>query len=114
MTDSHDRGISQSAFKNPGPYIPIWTTSYGLGTLRNDDGAGRRERENGFFHVAVTVPVFTIITLRFLHRTGQGHFIKRYQSGNIKNVGQLKLPAQTLSSDSLLEDQMRYFLCRSS
>ena len=38
MTDSRDRGISQSAFENPGPYIPvrtantdnlIWTASYG-------------------------------------------------------------------------------------
>ena len=26
MTDSRDRGISQSAFENPGPYIPIRTT----------------------------------------------------------------------------------------
>ena len=34
-----------------------------LGTLRNDDGVGRRERENEFFHVAITVPVFTKITL---------------------------------------------------
>ena len=25
MTDSRDRGISQSAFENPGPYIPIRT-----------------------------------------------------------------------------------------
>ena len=25
MTDSCDRGISQSAFENPGPYIPIRT-----------------------------------------------------------------------------------------
>ena len=23
MTDSRDKGISQSAFENPGPYIPI-------------------------------------------------------------------------------------------
>ena len=39
MTDSRDRGISQSAFENPGPYILIWTAhmdhliwtaSYGL------------------------------------------------------------------------------------
>ena len=30
MTDSCDRGISQSAFENPGPYIPIRTVSYGL------------------------------------------------------------------------------------
>ena len=29
MTDSRDRGISQSAFENPGPYIPIRTASYG-------------------------------------------------------------------------------------
>ena len=29
MTDSHDRGISQSAFENPGPYIPIQTAPYG-------------------------------------------------------------------------------------
>ena len=27
---------------------------------------------------------------------GRGHFIKRYQPGNIKNVGQLKHPAHTL------------------
>ena len=30
MTDSRDRGISQSAFENRGPYIPIWTAPYGL------------------------------------------------------------------------------------
>ena len=30
MTDSRDRGISQSAFENPCPYIPIQTASYGL------------------------------------------------------------------------------------
>ena len=29
MTDSRDRGISQSAFENPSPYIPIRTASYG-------------------------------------------------------------------------------------
>ena len=29
MTDSRDRGISQSAFENPGPYIPIQTAPYG-------------------------------------------------------------------------------------
>ena len=29
MTDSRDRGISQSAFENPGPYIPIRTAPYG-------------------------------------------------------------------------------------
>ena len=29
MTDSRDRGISQSAFENLGPYIPIRTTPYG-------------------------------------------------------------------------------------
>ena len=29
MTDSRDRGIIQSAFENPGPYIPIRTASYG-------------------------------------------------------------------------------------
>ena len=38
MTDSRDRGISQSAFEDPSPYIPIrtahtdhliWTASYG-------------------------------------------------------------------------------------
>ena len=28
MTDSRDRGISQSAFENPGPYIPIRTATY--------------------------------------------------------------------------------------
>ena len=28
MTDSRDRGISQSAFENTGPYIPIRTASY--------------------------------------------------------------------------------------
>ena len=30
MTDSRDRGISQSAFENSDPYIPIRTASYGL------------------------------------------------------------------------------------
>ena len=29
MTDSRDRRISQSAFENPGPYIPIQTAPYG-------------------------------------------------------------------------------------
>ena len=29
MTDSSDRGICQSAFENPGQYIPIRTASYG-------------------------------------------------------------------------------------
>ena len=29
MTDSRDRGISQSAFQNHGPYIPIRTAPYG-------------------------------------------------------------------------------------
>ena len=29
MTDSRDRGISQSAFGNPGPYIPIRSAPYG-------------------------------------------------------------------------------------
>ena len=29
MTDSRNRGINQSAFENPGPYVPIWTSPYG-------------------------------------------------------------------------------------
>ena len=30
MTDSRDGGVNQSAFENPGPYIPIQTAPYGL------------------------------------------------------------------------------------
>ena len=76
-----------------------------LGTLQNDDGAGRRERENEFFHVAVSVPLHQKNNLMIFAQNADG-----YQSGNINNVGQLKHPAQTLF-DSLLEDQIRYFLC---